>query len=172
MRKRIANIITSCRILCSILLLFRPVFSVNFYILYLFCGFTDMADGIVARKTNTVSEFGAKLDSVADMIFTAVCLYKFLPAIYIQDYIKSWLWKWIVIITLIKINNYIWGFILKRKIISPHTTANKITGLFLFLLPLTLRLIDLRYSVPVVCAMATFSAVQEGYYIATSREII
>ena len=31
-----------------------------------------MVDGTVARKTNTVSEFGARLDTIADFIFFAV----------------------------------------------------------------------------------------------------
>ena len=31
-----------------------------------------MADGIVARKTNSVSEFGSRLDGVADFVFVAV----------------------------------------------------------------------------------------------------
>ena len=43
-----ANIITGCRILCSILLLFVPAFSSTFYILYLVAGFTDMIDGTIA----------------------------------------------------------------------------------------------------------------------------
>ena len=62
-----ANLITGTRILCSVALLFCPVFSLSFYILYLVAGLTDMIDGAVARKTGTVSEFGAKLDiSVVD----------------------------------------------------------------------------------------------------------
>ena len=59
-----ANIITGIRILCSIAILFCPVPSPAFYVLYLVAGFTDMIDGTVARKTNTVSEFGSKLDTV------------------------------------------------------------------------------------------------------------
>ena len=55
MKKHIANIITSCRILCSIIMMFFPVFSVMFYIMYLLCGLTDMIDGTIARKTNTAS---------------------------------------------------------------------------------------------------------------------
>ena len=166
MSKKIANIITSWRILCSILMLFCPVFSIGFYVMYLFCGFTDMVDGTIARKTNAVSEFGARLDTVADFIFVAVSLFKLLPVIHIQE----WLWIWIVVITVIKISNNMWGLISKKKIISLHTIANKITGLFLFLLPLTLPFIDLHYSAPVACVIATFSAIQEGYYIATGRE--
>ena len=45
--KYIANILTSYRIFGSILLLFFPVFSFNFYITYLLCGFSDMIDGII-----------------------------------------------------------------------------------------------------------------------------
>ena len=72
MIKHIANILTGCRILGSILLLFFPVFSLAFYIIYLLCGFSDMIDGTIARKTNSASEFGAKLDTVADLVFVAV----------------------------------------------------------------------------------------------------
>ena len=50
-----ANIVTSCRILFSILMLFPPAFSAWFYTMYLFCGLTDMVDGTIARKTNTDS---------------------------------------------------------------------------------------------------------------------
>ena len=63
-----ANIVTCCRILFSVLILFSPVFSAWFYSLYLLCGITDMVDGTIARKTNTANEFGARLDSVADFL--------------------------------------------------------------------------------------------------------
>jgi len=46
-----ANIITCFRILCSIMLVFFPISSVQFFITYMFCGLTDVMDGIVARKT-------------------------------------------------------------------------------------------------------------------------
>ena len=38
----------------------------------MFCGLTDVMDGIIARKTNTVSDFGAKLDTGADFIFAVI----------------------------------------------------------------------------------------------------
>ena len=63
-----ANIITCFRILCSIMLVFFPISSVQFLITYMLCGLTDVMDGIVARKTNTVSDFGAKLDTGADFM--------------------------------------------------------------------------------------------------------
>ena len=73
------NTITIIRILCSIAILFCPVFSVAFYSFYITAGLSDMIDGWVARRTNTVSEFGSKLDTVADVIFVVVCLVKLLP---------------------------------------------------------------------------------------------
>ena len=48
--RHIANIITGCRIICSVLLLFIPLFSVGFYVVYLLCGISDMVDGVVERQ--------------------------------------------------------------------------------------------------------------------------
>ena len=166
MKKHIANAITGCRILCSILMLLFPVFSAQFYILYLFCGFSDMIDGAVARKTNSISEFGERFDTIADFIFVAISLIKFFPLIHIP----TLLWILIVVIAIIKISNIMWGFIRKKKFISLHTTMNKVTGLLLFVLPLTLSFAELKYSSLVVCLIATFSAVQEGYYIVIGCE--
>ena len=165
MKKQIANIMTSCRILLSITLLFCPVFSVSFYTLYLFCGITDMVDGTIARKTNAVSSFGARLDTASDFIFFAVSLIKLFPVIHIP----KWIWVWIAVIAVIKICNVISGFAYKKKLISLHTVMNKITGLLLFLLPLTLSVIELKYSLIAVCIVATISAIQEGYYIRNYR---
>ena len=80
-----ANIITIIRILCSIALLFCPVFSAVFYALYITAGVSDMLDGWVARRTHTVSELGAKLDTIADIVFVVVCLVKLLPVLDIPN---------------------------------------------------------------------------------------
>ena len=161
MTKRIANILTSCRILGSVLLLFFPAFSVAFYIIYFFCGFSDMLDGTIARKTNTVSSFGSKLDTAADFVFMAVCVVKLLP----KMNIPVWLWIWIAVIAIVKFTNIIWGFIRRKKLVDYHTFLNKTTGLLLFLLPLTLQFIVPTHSFAVVCTIATIAAIQEGYYI-------
>ena len=165
MKKQIANIVSSCRILLSITLLFCPVFSACFYSIYLFCGFTDMVDGTIARKTNSASEFGARLDTTSDFLFFAVTLIKLLTIIHIP----KWIWVWIVVIAIIKIFNVILGFIYKKKLISLHTVMNKITGLLLFLLPLTLQFVESRYSFAVVCIVATIAAIQELCYIVNDK---
>ena len=168
MEKHIANIITSCRIFGSILLLFFPTFSLAFYITYLICGFSDMIDGTIARKTNSISKFGSRLDTVADLIFVVVSLFKLVPAIHIP----GWLWIWGGVIAAIKISNIILGYVAEKQFVALHTVMNKITGLLLFLLPLTVSFVELKYTAVVVCFLATLSAIQEGYYIRKGREFV
>ena len=163
MTKHIANILTGCRIFGSILLLFFPAFSMAFYIIYLFCGFSDMVDGTIARKTNSISKFGSQLDTIADLIFVMVSLFKLLPTIHIPQ----WLWIWGGVIAVIKISNIIWGYVSKKRFISLHTIMNKVTGLLLFVLPLTISFVELKYIAIAVCSIATLSAIQEGFYIIT-----
>ena len=168
MKKQIANLITSCRILGSIGLLFCPVFSDRFYVLYLFCGLTDMVDGTIARKTGAVSEFGSRLDTVADFFFVIVSFAKLVPVIRIP----VWIWVWAAVITVAKLVNLVRGFTQTKQMPALHTIANKATGLCLFLLPLTISFVDLQYTAPVVCVLATIAAIQEGYHIVTGRNVV
>jgi len=163
MTKHIANILTGSRIFGSILLLFFPAFSLEFYITYLLCGFSDMVDGTIARKTNSTSKFGSQLDTIADFVFAVVSLFKLSSAIRVPQ----WLWIWGSVIAVIKISNIIWEYVSKKQFISLHTMMNKVTGLLLFLLPLTISFVELKYTAIVVCSIATFSAIQEGFYIIT-----
>ena len=161
-----ANIITGIRIVCSIALLFFPAFSPAFYTLYVVAGVSDMIDGTVARKTGTVSDFGSKLDTAADFVLVAVCLIKMIPVLDIP----IWLVIWIIVIALIKVINILSGYVLRKEFAAVHTVMNKLTGIALGLLPLTLSLIDLQYSGMLVCTLATFAAVQEGHLIRTGAK--
>ena len=163
-----ANIITCIRIICSIILLFCPVFSPTFYALYIAAGVSDMLDGAIARKTSTVSEFGSKLDTVADFVMVTLCLIKLLPVIHIP----TWLLIWIIVIAVIKAVNLISGYVTRKKIVVLHTIMNKVTGILLFVLPLTLKIIDLKYSGAIAGAVATFAAIQEGHMIRTKKQSV
>ncbi len=161
MKKHITNIITASRIVFSLPLLFIPLSSAWFYALYLLCGFTDMIDGTIARKTGAVSGFGERLDTVSDFVFWVVAFIRFAP--YLN--IPTWLWIWVGIIATIKFCGAVWGFIRTRKIAFPHTLLNKVTGFSLFLLPVTISFIELTYTLPFVCAVATVAAIHERYYM-------
>lgn len=67
-----------------------------------------MIDGVIARKTGSVSEFGSTLDSVADFVFITVYLIKLLPVFTIS----TQLWIWVGMIAVIKIINVISGYII------------------------------------------------------------
>ncbi len=162
-RITMANIITGFRILCAIALLFCRPYSGAFYLLYISAGVSDMVDGAVARKTNTASEFGARLDTTADFIFVVVCLIKLLP---ILD-IPVWLSVWTAVIALVKVSNIVSGYVMGKGFVAVHSVMNKVTGFLLFILPLTLRVISLNYSGAVVCVVSALAAVQEGLYIRT-----
>lgn len=163
MMKQIANILTGCRIIGSILLLFFPVFSTVFYIIYLFCGFSDMIDGPVARRTNSNSKFGARFDTVADFIFVAISMIKFIPFIHIP----GWLWIWIILIAFLKLGNVIGGLFRRKAFFAVHSLLNKITGFLLFLLPLMIQFGVQSHSFTIICCIATISAAHEGQYIRT-----
>ena len=149
--KHIATIITGCRISGSIVLLFFPVLSPEFFLVYLICGISDMIDGSVARMTNSAGEFGEKLDTIADILFLTAAFIKFLPVIRLP----VWLWIWIVCIAAIKVSSFLGG---SR---FPHTAMNKLTGLLLFLLPLSSPFLEPTSSAAIVCLFATISALQE-----------
>ena len=161
-----ANTITFFRIAVGIALLFCPVFSPAFTVFYIAAGLSDMQDGFVARKTDTVCKLGARLDTIADFVLVVVCLIKLLPILSLP----AWLYSWIGIIAFIKVVNIISGLAVQKKLVAVHSVMNKATGALLFLLPLTIPAVPLKYSAIVVCAAATFAAIQEGHFIRTGRE--
>ena len=168
-RLKAANAITSSRIVFALLILFAPVFSVPFYVFYFLGAATDMADGIIARKLNQESSFGAKLDTVADLVFVIAVLIK----IVMNVMVPTWLWIWTAIIALIKLINLISGFVVCRKFVAVHSIMNKITGGIMFCLPLFIGLklpLEVISGICIIaCAAATFAAIQEGHYIRTGK---
>ena len=165
-----ANAITSVRIVCALALIFFPTFSKWFYTLYIIGGVSDVLDGFAARYLKNESELGAKLDTIADIVFTAVVVIKVFRAIYIP----LWLIIWTACIAVIKCISTICGLIINKQFISEHTVMNKICGVLLFSIPICIgRFSWQTISVLIIltCTAATFAAVQEGYYICAGKEV-
>ncbi|MBO4552477.1 MAG: CDP-alcohol phosphatidyltransferase family protein [Candidatus Methanomethylophilaceae archaeon] len=165
MNPNTANAITVCRIVLSLSLFLCPVFSVPFWIIYASAGATDILDGHIARRMGIASTLGSRLDTVADFIFFAVCLIVFIPVLDIP----GWLYIWIAFIAAIKIVNIASGYMMQKRLVVAHTLMNKVSGLLLFILPMTFTSIELTYSSIALCSIATFAAVQEGHFIRTGR---
>lgn len=152
-----ANIITVSRIIFSLLLFVFKSDSYSFAVLYLLCGITDMLDGFIARKLHTESEKGARLDSVADLIFAVVYAVRILPLLSVP----FWVWIWTAIIAVIKIAGIIIAGRKAKKLTIEHSFGNRFTGFLLFLLPLSVHIADVKYTAAVVCVVATVTAIGE-----------
>lgn len=85
-----ANVITGVRILCGLVLLLFPAFSTWFYVFYLVGGLSDVLDGWTARRLGEVSEFGARLDTIADMVFFGAALIKVFTSFSFPLWIVLW----------------------------------------------------------------------------------
>ena len=159
--KNIANCISISRIIMSIMLLIPETFSIHFNITYIYCGISDMLDGFIARKSKSESEIGDRLDSNADIIFVIVAIIKILPVLHLPNGIIIW----VAFIAFIKIVNIACSYIYNKKMVLPHTIANKITGFVLFVAPFIIVNTNSVLFEIIICSIATFSAVQEGYCI-------
>lgn len=157
----VANVLTLARIALSLALLALPAFSPPFFVVYAIAGLTDMLDGPVARRTGTVSQLGGKLDSAADFVLVVVCLVKILPVLVIP----AWLWTWIAVIAIVKAVNVVSGFVVCKRLVTPHTMANKAAGFLVFLVPFVLPFCGVVAACVLPCAVATFAAIQEGHFV-------
>ena len=158
-----ANFITIIRILCSLALLFCMPLSLPFYVLYTVAGLSDIFDGWIARKTNTATKFGAKLDTFADIVFAAVVLLKLLPILKLP----LWMIVWVGMIALIKLVNIVIGFVRHHTLTAVHSVINKFTGVLVFILPFTIPIINIQYTAPFVCIVATVAAILESRTVIT-----
>ena len=165
MIRYLANIVTSLRIVFSGAILLCPLFSVWFYIAYAICGISDMVDGTIARRTNSATEFGARLDTIADTIFAFVVIIK------VASILNHSLWLWIATIASIKLINIVLGYIRYQRFIALHTLLNKVTGAILYITPPTLLFLDQRYLLYTVIPLALLSALHEGYLIIKGHTI-
>ena len=155
----IANYITLARIAGTVGLLFLKPLTHTFFILYSICGLTDVLDGFVARRTNTASEFGSKLDSISDLIFYTVIMIMILPDLWIQ--LDRWIWFWVALILILRIACYIIAFVKKHKFASPHTKLNKVTGFLVFMVPFFLKFKIMEAYAVITAVIATFAVLYE-----------
>ena len=153
----IANCITVSRILLSLCLFLLSPSSVPFAVLYLLCGATDVLDGFLARKLHTESTTGERLDSIADLFFAVVYAVKILPFLNIP----LWMWIWVAVIGAVKITSILIASTKAHRLLIEHSFGNKLTGLLLFFLPLSVCAADVKYGATLVCAVATGTVIKE-----------
>lgn len=166
----LANAVTSMRIWGAIAVLFIEPLGTAFYVVYTLCGLSDGIDGTIARKTGTSSEFGAKLDSISDLIFYVVMFVKIFPVLW--DRMPIWIWYIVGIVLIIRILSYSIAAIKFRRFAAIHTYMNKITGSLFFLLPYFLLVpCDVQLCV-VLCAFGFAGSLEELIIHCRAKEYI
>ena len=155
--KQIPNLLSASRIVLCLPLLLVDAMTLPFWVLYLIAGLTDILDGFLARRWDTESEFGARLDSLADFLFVLAVGYKLFPWLKLP----ATLWMMIGLIAIVKMFNAICSYVVKHRIEYLHTKANKLTGFLLFI---GVMAIGQSYFVLVawaIACIALFAAIQE-----------
>ena len=148
------NKLSFIRIIFSLLLFFTKPLSYLFFIIYLICSISDVLDGYVARKYNLVTDFGAKLDSIADMTMFLSLIIVLLPVLNftLEIYVL------ILIIVILKIASAIYCYIKFEKLSTIHRYLNKITGLLIILIPVLLIFAPSENLIAIICIIATIAA--------------
>ena len=163
-----ANMITTLRICGAIAMAFLRPLSAAFLIVYTLTGITDVLDGWVARKTGTASDFGARLDSVADLTFYGVMAAKLLPVLWRQ--LPRGIWWPVGLVFALRIAGYALAAVKYHRFAAQHTYLNKLTGLSVFLIPYFLITPLATGYCTAACTVALLSASEELAMHATRAE--
>lgn len=154
-----ADTVTAVRMAASLFLLFLPLYSGRFFIVYTIAGLTDALDGWLARKTGTENEFGARLDSIADLMFYGALLVRLFPVLW-QSF-PMVIWYDVLIILLVRLISYAMAAVRYHRFAALHTRLNKLTGGAVFLLPYVLAVSTGVVYSWAVCILAFVAALEE-----------
>lgn len=155
----VANSITLIRLAGTIVLLFPNPMSPLFLGIYTLTGLTDVFDGWLARKTGTTSDFGARLDSIADLMFYAVILIRLFPVL--RVILPVQIWYAVAGVLLVRLTAYCTAAIKYHRFASMHTYLNKLTGAAVFLLPYILMISSGVAYAWAVCILACAASAEE-----------
>ncbi len=158
-RAWIPNSLTALRFFGGIALIFLPLPSISFYIVYSICGLTDLLDGFLARRLKTASAFGAKLDSVADLTFYFVSLLRMLP--HLRRQLPGWIWYAVGAILALRLAAYLVAAFRLHRFAAVHTMANKATSALVFGVGPMLQMPWLTAYCLVLAAVAAYSSAEE-----------
>lgn len=127
------NLFTALRIAGAACLLFIEPFSAEFFIIYTFCGVSDVLDGVIARASHSTTEFGAKLDSAADLLFYSVMMIRIFPVLW--ECLPRAIWIFVGVVLLLRLASYMTAALKYHRFAALHTYLNKLTGLMVFMTP-------------------------------------
>lgn len=166
--RNLPNIISSARIAGTVLLLFIEPLSPIFIVTYTLTGVTDVLDGYIARKFGTESEAGARLDSIADLMFFPLSLSRIMHVMWRT--LPKTIWYAVGALLLVKGLAYVVSAIKNHRFSALHTYLNKVTGLLVFGVG---YVISTQIAAPycwVVCVVGILASLEELFIHITTKE--
>lgn len=166
--KNLPNIISCLRIAGTVCLLLMKPLSALFLVIYTLTGLSDVLDGAIARHYGTTSELGARLDSIADLLFYTLILIRILPVMWVV--LPKVIWVAVGAVLAVRITAYLIAAYRYKRFSSMHTYMNKFTGLMVFGVPYA---IGSPIAVPYcwcVVAVAMASSLEELIIHVSSKE--
>ena len=164
--KQIPNILTASRILIAIIILFIKPFSIAFYIIYGYCGISDLFDGVIARAIKNESSFGSLLDTIGDIMLTLSGA--FITFMYMALVDNLWIWGMLSAVLSIFVFRAIGAVVTLakfKKFAMLHTIGNKVGMILLFLFPLFYELLSkaggAQIGLYVVSGVCIIAAIEE-----------
>jgi len=127
-----------------------------------------MIDGPIARKMKSASDLGARIDSVADLLFVVCSAIVVLPAIELP----GWIWLRVAAIGVIKTGLIVFASCREKHLTIPHSKSNKLTGFLLFCLPFALAFVKPTIPAFVVYASAFFSVLEDVHIIHKRKAVV
>lgn len=167
LKKHTPNAISLLRIGLTLVLMFLPLLSPLFLLIYLLAWASDILDGFLARRWGVESSFGARLDSAADVLLCGILLVRFIPA-YVWP---VWGLIWIGLIALVRAASLFVCYQKFHQLAFLHTYANKVTGFLLLCFPFNLRLFGLEATAITLCSAASLSAVEELFIQLSAKQL-
>ena len=141
-----------------------------FLIMFIIIGVTDKLDGTLARYLNQTTALGAKLDTIADMVFyplIALWLYRFESGV-----VGEW-WNLVYFLLALYFFKMVTGKIKFGYVPAFHTIGAKTfsASLYFFMIAAILAPILAKSIFPVLCVIGYINQLEETYILLTRDSV-
>ena len=175
--KTIPNMLSIGRLILIPVLLIPAYYIQNeaqarlvFLIMFIIIGVTDKLDGTLARYLNQTTALGAKLDTIADMVFyplIALWLYRFESGV-----VGEW-WNLVYFLLALYFFKMVTGKIKFGYVPAFHTIGAKTfsASLYFFMIAAILDPILAKSIFPVLCVIGYINQLEETYILLTRDSV-
>ena len=141
-----------------------------FLIMFIIIGVTDKLDGTLARYLNQTTALGAKLDTIADMVFyplIALWLYRFESGV-----VGEW-WNLVYFLLALYFFKMVTGKIKFGYVPAFHTIGAKTfsASLYFFMIAAILDPVLAKSIFPVLCVIGYINQMEETYILLTRDSV-